>query len=192
MTLFHYWFTLLFFVGGKNPVRKIFSSSICHFISYLISVTQCQEKVSSYPVKTGSCSTFHWTCNTLYLDYLPPPTRCFHITRPSGSAATLTTVYFCSDRSDVSRDHLTYPNSSRIHFYGDSSLWEPSNLLSVRLSCRGLDWSEDVLTSCEIKGSWSMASLIGSRGVPAASIPLGSGGCPRRSQKQFFLHTGAK
>lgn len=79
-----------------------------------------------------------------------------------------------------------------IHFGGGWSLWKLSNPLSVWLSCGVLDWSGDVLTSCEIKGNWSMAFLIGSRRVPAASNPLGLDDCPQPSQNQFFLHTGAK
>lgn len=102
-----------------------------------------------------------------------------------------TTVYVCS------RDHShgdewwksewsaiwccrqTVLSPVLIYFCRGSSVWRPSNPLSVELSCGVLDWNGDVLTSCEIKGNWSMASLIGSRRVPAASNPLGSDGCPQ-------------
>lgn len=67
-----------------------------------------------------------------------------------------------------------------------SRCWKPASPPSVKLSSWVWDWSGDVFTSCEIKGEWSMAFLIGSQGVPAASNPFGSDGCPRPKLKAIL------
>lgn len=99
----------------------------------------------------------------------------------------LTAVYFCGRRNWAPRTIRgpdVNPSERRVQLSGSPPIFfKPQSFL---------DCSVDVLTHCEMKGNWSMAFLIGSRGVPAASNPPSLDDCPQHSQNQFFLHMGAK